>query len=78
MTLVNVDHLSVSYGATRVLHDVSLHVEPGEIVTIVGPNGSGKTSLLRAIVGAVKPTSGRIARAPGLVIGYLPQRLHID
>jgi zinc transport system ATP-binding protein len=43
----------------RVLRDVSLHVEPGEIVTIVGPNGSGKTSLLRAIVGAVAPTSGR-------------------
>lgn len=78
MTLVDVDHLSVSYGATRVLHDVSLHVEPGEIVTIVGPNGSGKTTLLRAIVGAVAPSSGRIARAPGLVIGYLPQRLHID
>jgi zinc transport system ATP-binding protein len=78
MSLVDIDHLSLNYGATRVLRDVSLHVDPGEIVTIVGPNGSGKTSLLRAIVGAVKPTSGRIARAPGLVIGYLPQRLHID
>ncbi|HBS49328.1 MAG TPA: zinc ABC transporter ATP-binding protein ZnuC [Rhodobacteraceae bacterium] len=77
-TLMDVDHLSVSYGATRALRDVSLQVEPGEIVTIVGPNGSGKTTLLRAIVGAVAPTSGRIARAPGLVVGYLPQRLHID
>jgi ABC-type Mn2+/Zn2+ transport system ATPase subunit len=66
MSLIDVDHLSVSYGATRVLRDVSLHVEPGEIVTIVGPNGSGKTTLLRAIIGAVAPTTGRIARAPGL------------
>ena len=78
MSLIDVDDLSVSYGATRVLRDVSLHVEPGEIVTIVGPNGSGKTTLLRAILGAVASASGRIARAPGLVIGYLPQRLHID
>lgn len=78
MTLIDIDKLSVSYGATRVLHDVSLHVDPGEIVTIVGPNGSGKTTLLRAILGAVRPTAGRIARAPGLGIGYLPQRLHID
>ena len=78
MSLIDIDHLSVSYGATRVLQEVSLHVDPGEIVTIVGPNGSGKTTLLRAIVGAVAPTSGKIARAPGLVIGYLPQRLQID
>ena len=78
MNLIDVDRLSVSHGASRVLRDVSLHVEPGEIVTIVGPNGSGKTTLLRAIVGAVVPTSGRITRATGLVIGYLPQRLHLD
>jgi zinc transport system ATP-binding protein len=55
-----------------------LAIAPGEIVTIVGPNGSGKTSLLRAIIGAVHPTAGRIARKPGLRIGYVPQRLHID
>ena len=77
MTHINVDHLSVSYGATRVVRDCSLRVEPGEIVTIVGPNGSGKTTLLRTILEAVGPASGRITHAPGLVIGYLPQRLHI-
>ncbi len=78
MTLLTVDDLSVRYGATEVLRNVSLTMEPGEIVTIVGPNGSGKTSLLRAIVGAVPAAKGRIARAPGLVIGYVPQRLHVD
>ncbi len=78
MSLLNVAHLNVRYGAHEVLHDVSLSVEPGEIVTIVGPNGSGKTSLLRAIVGAVRAQAGRIKKAPGLVIGYVPQRLHVD
>jgi zinc transport system ATP-binding protein len=76
--LVRLTDLSVRYGARTVLHDVSLAIEPGEIVTIVGPNGSGKTSLLRALIGAVKPSRGKVTRKPGLRIGYVPQRLHID
>ncbi len=78
MTLITVKDLSVAYGANTVLHHVDLHLDPGEIVTIVGPNGSGKTSLLRAIIGATAPKSGDIIRKPGLRIGYVPQKLHID
>ena len=78
MSLVQVEAVSVCYGAKTVLSGVSLHVERGEIVTIVGPNGSGKTSLLRAIIGAVKPARGRVAKGTGLKIGYVPQKLHID
>lgn len=77
-SLVAVSGLSINYGAKKVLSDVSLEVSAGEIVTIVGPNGSGKTSLLRAIIGAVKPVSGTVTQGPGLRIGYVPQRLHID
>lgn len=78
MSLVSVEDVSIKYGAKTVLAHVSLNVEPGEIVTIVGPNGSGKTSLLRAIIGAVKPAQGRVARDPEVRIGYVPQKLHID
>ena len=78
MSLIRVENLSVRYGANTVLSHVDMTVEPGEIVTIVGPNGSGKTSLLRAIIGAAKPAKGRVALKPGLRIGYVPQRLHID
>ena len=78
MSLISVSNLSVRYGANTVLHHVNLSVEPGEIVTIVGPNGSGKTSLLRAVIGAVPPAAGEIAVKSGLRIGYVPQRLHID
>ena len=78
MSLVQVENLTVRYGASTVLSGVSLHVEPGEIVTSVGPNGSGKTSLLRAIIGAVKPVKGRVIHGSGVKIGYVPQNLHID
>ncbi|EBA12210.1 ATP-binding cassette domain-containing protein [Roseobacter sp. CCS2] len=78
MSLITVTDLHVAYGANTVLRNVALHIEPGEIVTIVGPNGSGKTSLLRAIIGATGVTKGDIALKPGLKIGYVPQRLHID
>lgn len=78
MSLISVENLSVCYGANTALHHVALTVEPGEIVTIVGPNGSGKTSLLRAIIGATQPAEGRVILKPGLKIGYVPQSLHID
>ncbi|WP_109311167.1 metal ABC transporter ATP-binding protein [Ruegeria sp. AU67] len=78
MNLITVEDLSVSYGANTVLRHINMGVEPGEIVTIVGPNGSGKTSLLRAIIGAIKPSAGQVNRKLGLRIGYVPQKLHID
>lgn len=78
MSLVQVEDLSVRYGARTVLSRVSLSVSAGEIVTIVGPNGSGKTSLLRAIIGAVKPSQGHVSRGDAVKIGYVPQKLHID
>ncbi len=78
MSLISVKNLHIAYGANTVLRNVALHLEPGEIVTIVGPNGSGKTSLLRAIIGATPPVTGTIDLKPGLRIGYVPQRLHID
>lgn len=78
MNLIDVKGLGVSYGANTVLRHVDLHVKPGEILTIVGPNGSGKTSLLKAIIGAIQPAVGAVTLRPDLRIGYVPQRLHID
>lgn len=78
MSLVALSGLDVKLGGATVLTGVDLTIEAGEIVTIVGPNGSGKSTLLRAIVGAVKPSAGTITRAPGLRIGYVPQKLQID
>ncbi len=78
MSLISAEGVAASLGGRRVLHDVDLSVGRGEIVTIVGPNGSGKTTLLRVLIGAVRPETGRVRRAPGLRLGYVPQRLDLD
>jgi zinc transport system ATP-binding protein len=76
--LIEARGLGVALGGHRVLAGVDLVLHRGEIVTVVGPNGSGKTTLLRLLIGAERPSEGRVIRAPGLSIGYVPQRLAID
>ena len=78
MSLITITNLSVCYGSKTVLQDIDLSVEPAEIVTIVGPNGSGKTSLFRAIIGTAPISNGNVEIMSDLKIGYVPQRLNID
>ena len=58
--MLEVEGLEVSYGRTRAVKGVSLTVAAGEVVTVLGANGAGKTSLLRALQGAVRPSGGRV------------------
>ncbi|MCC5989731.1 MAG: metal ABC transporter ATP-binding protein [Pararhodobacter sp.] len=77
--LITAQGLAVRYGAAPpVLRDIDFQIRPGEIVNIVGPNGSGKSTFLRAVLGMIAPARGTVRRAPGLRLGYVPQRLHLE
>src|ERR1700761_8710579 len=62
--LLTTSHLTVAYGGVTALRDVSVAIEPGEIVTLIGANGAGKTTLLRTISGLLKPVSGTVTWCP--------------
>ena len=84
MVLMNGDRLVTAEGlglwrAGRwLIRDVSLRVDRGEIVSLIGPNGGGKSTTARMVAGILKPDAGRLDRAAGLRIGYVPQRLAVD
>lgn len=76
--MINIDKISVSYDSKTVLENVSMKVKDGDFIGIIGPNGGGKTTLLKAVLGLVKISSGQIEYKEDIRIGYLPQQSHID
>ena len=77
MSIVVAEGLAKSYGAQDVFWDVSFRIARGDRIALVGPNGVGKTTLLKLIAGLEAPTAGRIHRARRLRIGYLPQEAEL-
>jgi ATP-binding cassette subfamily F protein 3 len=73
MSLLTANSLAKSYGAQDVFWDVSLQISRGDKVALIGPNGHGKSTLLQLLAGLDTPTAGRVHRARGLRIGWLPQ-----
>ncbi|WP_431916590.1 ABC-F family ATP-binding cassette domain-containing protein [Nonomuraea jabiensis] len=78
MNLVNLESVSHAYGPKPLLSDVSLGVEAGERIGVVGRNGGGKTTLLSVIAGAVRPDKGRVTHNRGLRVGFLSQQDTLD
>ncbi|KJV65856.1 MULTISPECIES: metal ABC transporter ATP-binding protein [Ehrlichia] len=76
--IINVENLSFFYSKKKVIDDVSFQVKFGEIVTILGPNGGGKTTLIRVLVGIYKNYVGLVEYAKNFTIGYLPQHFSVN
>ncbi len=74
---LEVSHLTVAFGKTTIIDDLTFDVEAGTALAIIGPNGSGKTVLFKALIGAL-PAEGVIRWAPDTRIGYVPQKLDIE
>jgi len=83
-TAVSLDHVCFSYEDSPVVTDITFSVSKGEFVGMIGPNGGGKTTLLKLIMGFLKPSSGKITifghstATAGQQIGYVPQSLRFD
>jgi len=82
--IVDVSKVSFAYNGQIVLQDVSLSVRPGDFIAMIGPNGGGKTTLLKLMLGLLKPYEGAIrvlgqsARQASRNIGYVPQDVHVN
>ena len=61
MSLLEVEHLSVAYGAIEAVRDVTMQVDQGEVVALIGANGAGKTTTLNALSGLIRPRAGRLS-----------------
>jgi len=72
--LLNIDGLSVAYGQVSALRDVSISINAGEAVALVGANGAGKSTLFKSIVGFLRPRSGRIQFLGRDMAGVSPER----
>ncbi len=75
MGLLEASDVVAGYGQTEILHGVSIRVEPGEMVTIIGPNGCGKSTLMKAIVGLVRVRSGSVKFQGADISAYPPERI---
>jgi branched-chain amino acid transport system ATP-binding protein len=73
--MLTLENVSVSYGAIEALCDISLHVEQGEVVTLIGANGAGKTTTLRTITGLLEPRKGRVTYEGRQISGMAPHKL---
>ena len=76
--LLQAEGLSLTFRQKKVLDNISLSIQPGQIITLIGPNGCGKSTLTKVLLGLETPDSGVIRCSRGLRIGYMPQRLMLD
>lgn len=77
MKILEVENLSVSLGGLPILEGLTFDIEEGDALTIIGPNGSGKTVLLKTLLGLI-PYQGKITWGKNVKTGYLPQTLFLD
>jgi len=77
--MLSINHINLSFGSRILLNDISFQINPKDRIGLVGNNGTGKTNLLRIILGLQIPDAGTVEKPSSLTMGYLPQQMrHID
>ena len=78
MSLISAKHIGYRVAGRQIIRDVSFDLEPGQITTVIGPNGADKSTLVNIVIGLNNDIEGSIQRQKGLVMGYLPQHSKIN
>jgi len=78
MSLIRIQQVSIAFGPTTILDKVSLTIEPGARMALVGRNGEGKSTLLKIIAGQILPDTGEVVSRSGVKTAYLPQAVPTD
>src|SRR5689334_15928583 len=78
MALISLQEISLGFGGPRLFENVSLQIERGEAVGLLGRNGMGKSTLLKLLSGELQPDAGSVARQQNLRVAYLPQEVPQD
>ena len=73
--MLQVENLSIFYGKIQALHNFTLHVEPGEVVALIGANGAGKSTMINSISGLISPAGGEIYFGGERIDGTPPERI---
>jgi len=76
--LLSAENLTLERAHKTVLDNISLDINAGQIITLIGPNGCGKSTLIKVLLGLEQIDSGTIQRQPKLRVGYMPQKLNLD
>ena len=76
--LLSAEHLSINFGSRQLLEDVNFYLNEGDKVGIIGINGTGKSTFLKVLSGALEPDGGRITRNPNVQVSFLPQNPHME
>lgn len=73
--ILAIENLSVNFGGVRAVNNVSMSLQPGELVGLIGPNGAGKTTVFNMITSSIRPTSGQIRFKGKSIIGLTPDKI---
>jgi zinc transport system ATP-binding protein len=78
LPLLRITDVRVGYNGRAILPPIALAITPGQMWAVLGPNGAGKSTFLRTLLGLQPPVAGRVERAPGLRMSYVPQQSALD
>ncbi len=78
MIIAELENVGLKINGQKIVEKISLQLKRGKITTLIGPNGGGKTSIARLLLGIAKPSVGKVIKDSKIKIGYMPQKIEVD